>query len=156
MTILTKQVGDRTPKHTVVLISLPPVVRKTKHRDTQKSPQKQPDMAIAAAATATVSAQLACSARRNISLSSSYSLLSPHLPTLTSNINSLRLSATTTNPNPSFRISSMSSSVQTPETISQLSFLDRRESSASLHFVKYHGLGNDFILVISLFFLLLI
>lgn len=146
---MTKQVGDRTPKHTVVLISLPPVVRKTKHRDTQKSPQKQPDMAIAAA---TVSAQLACSARRNISLSSSYSLLSPHLPTLTSNINSLRLSATTTNPNPSFRISSMSSTVQTPETISQLSFLDRRESSASLHFVKYHGLGNDFILVISLFF----
>lgn len=105
-------------------------------------------MGIAAAAT--VSAQLACSARRNISLSSSSSLLSPHLPTLlTFKSNSLRLvPATCTNPNPSFRISSMSSGLQSPpDTISQLSLLDRRESAASLHFVKYHGLGNDFILV---------
>lgn len=133
---------DTAPKvkHTVVLTSLPPFVRKTKHT--------QPDMAIAAA---TVSAQLLCSARRNTSLSSS-SLLSPHLPTLTSKFNSLRLIATTTNPNPSFRISSMSSSLQTPDTISQLSFLDRKQSSASLHFVKFHGLGNDFILVISPFY----
>ncbi|WOG91219.1 hypothetical protein DCAR_0310467 [Daucus carota subsp. sativus] len=96
-----------------------------------------------ATAAATVSAQLAYSARRNTSLSS----LSPSSPTFAFKFNSLRLIHTTpTNPNPSFRIS-MSSSIQSPpETISQLSFLDRRESG-SLHFVKYHGLGNDFILV---------
>lgn len=40
-------------------------------------------------------------------------------------------------------------SIGTPEKISTTSFLDRRESGF-LHFVKYHGLGNDFILVISL------
>ncbi|KAL3536363.1 hypothetical protein ACH5RR_004824 [Cinchona calisaya] len=33
-----------------------------------------------------------------------------------------------------------------PEMTSQASFLDRKESGF-LHFVKYHGLGNDFILV---------
>ncbi|KAL3628566.1 hypothetical protein CASFOL_027612 [Castilleja foliolosa] len=44
-----------------------------------------------------------------------------------------------------FRIFS-SMAVQAPEASSTTSVLDRRESGV-LHFVKYHGLGNDFILV---------
>lgn len=53
---------------------------------------------------------------------------------------------------PSFRISASSmSSVHAPEGASRTSFLDRRESGF-LHFVKYHGLGNDFILVLTLSF----
>ncbi|XP_039066050.1 diaminopimelate epimerase, chloroplastic-like [Hibiscus syriacus] len=36
--------------------------------------------------------------------------------------------------------------IGTPEEISTTSFLDRKESGF-LHFVKYHGHGNDFILV---------
>ncbi|XP_006480734.2 diaminopimelate epimerase, chloroplastic [Citrus sinensis] len=48
---------------------------------------------------------------------------------------------------PSFRVSASSmSSIHAPESASRTSFLDRRESGF-LHFVKYHGLGNDFILV---------
>ncbi|XP_022766179.1 diaminopimelate epimerase, chloroplastic-like [Durio zibethinus] len=47
---------------------------------------------------------------------------------------------------PNFRVSASSMSIGTPEKISTTSFLDRRESGF-LHFVKYHGLGNDFILV---------
>ncbi|GFP98340.1 diaminopimelate epimerase chloroplastic [Phtheirospermum japonicum] len=46
---------------------------------------------------------------------------------------------------PNLRILS-SMAVQAPEASSTTSFLDRRESGV-LHFVKYHGLGNDFILV---------
>lgn len=46
---------------------------------------------------------------------------------------------------PSFCVFS-SMSVQAPEKASAASFLDRKESGV-LHFVKYHGLGNDFILV---------
>jgi len=37
--------------------------------------------------------------------------------------------------------------IEAPEKGSPDSFLDRKESGI-LHFVKYHGLGNDFILVI--------
>ncbi|EOY07618.1 Diaminopimelate epimerase family protein isoform 2 [Theobroma cacao] len=48
--------------------------------------------------------------------------------------------------NPSFRVSASSMSIGTPDKISTTSFLDRRESGF-VHFVKYHGLGNDFILV---------
>ncbi|KAJ8636892.1 hypothetical protein MRB53_011159 [Persea americana] len=49
--------------------------------------------------------------------------------------------------NPRSLISAAASmSVQAPHKISQNSFLDRKESGF-LHFVKYHGLGNDFILV---------
>lgn len=48
---------------------------------------------------------------------------------------------------PSFRVFS-SMSIQAPEKASAASFLDRKESGI-LHFVKYHGLGNDFILVCS-------
>ncbi|XVE96822.1 hypothetical protein REPUB_Repub02eG0256100 [Reevesia pubescens] len=49
--------------------------------------------------------------------------------------------------NPGFRISAVSSmSIGTQEKISTTSFLDRKETGF-LHFIKYHGLGNDFILV---------
>lgn len=47
---------------------------------------------------------------------------------------------------PKFRVSASSMSIDAPEKASRASFLDRRESGF-LHFVKYHGLGNDFILV---------
>ncbi|EXB67890.1 Diaminopimelate epimerase [Morus notabilis] len=49
---------------------------------------------------------------------------------------------------PSFRVIASSSSMTlgAVEKASPVSFLDRRESGF-LHFVKYHGLGNDFILV---------
>ncbi|MCL7025992.1 hypothetical protein MKW94_017509 [Papaver nudicaule] len=46
---------------------------------------------------------------------------------------------------PSFRISA-SMSIEATQKAPQVSFLDRKESGV-LHFVKYHGLGNDFILV---------
>ncbi|KAK6152444.1 hypothetical protein DH2020_015079 [Rehmannia glutinosa] len=46
---------------------------------------------------------------------------------------------------PNFRVFS-SMSIQATEKSSPTSFLDRKESGI-LHFVKYHGLGNDFILV---------
>ena len=54
---------------------------------------------------------------------------------------------------PRFRISASaasSMSTQAPQKVSTAptSFLDRREAGF-LHFVKYHGLGNDFILVIN-------
>ncbi|KAK9741944.1 hypothetical protein RND81_03G138900 [Saponaria officinalis] len=45
-----------------------------------------------------------------------------------------------------FRVSAVSMASPTSEKTSHSSFLDRRES-AVLDFVKYHGLGNDFILV---------
>lgn len=61
--------------------------------------------------------------------------------------NSLRSSFSLEKPN--FRVSASSMSIGAPEKTSTTSFLDRRESGF-LHFVKYHGLGNDFILVISL------
>ncbi|KAK9078600.1 hypothetical protein SSX86_002657 [Deinandra increscens subsp. villosa] len=51
------------------------------------------------------------------------------------------------NPNPQFSASAIS--VSAHETLSQTSFLDRRETGV-LHFVKYHGLGNDFIMVNNL------
>ncbi|KAI3995330.1 hypothetical protein MKX01_032132 [Papaver californicum] len=47
--------------------------------------------------------------------------------------------------NPSFWISA-SMSIEATQKAPQVSFLDRKESGV-LHFVKYHGLGNDFILV---------
>ncbi|KAL9429499.1 hypothetical protein AB3S75_031328 [Citrus x aurantiifolia] len=53
---------------------------------------------------------------------------------------------------PGFRVSASSmSSIHAPESLSRTSFLDRRESGF-LHFIKYHGLGNDFILVLPLSF----
>ncbi|CAN6576405.1 unnamed protein product [Malus baccata var. baccata] len=49
---------------------------------------------------------------------------------------------------PTLRVSAVSSSmsVEAVEKSSPAAFLDRREAGF-LHFVKYHGLGNDFILV---------
>ncbi|TQE01707.1 hypothetical protein C1H46_012651 [Malus baccata] len=49
---------------------------------------------------------------------------------------------------PTLRLSAVSSSmsVEAVEKASPAAFLDRREAGF-LHFVKYHGLGNDFILV---------
>ncbi|WZZ17395.1 diaminopimelate epimerase, chloroplastic isoform X1 [Brassica rapa] len=50
--------------------------------------------------------------------------------------------------NAKLRVSASSSvDVVTAEKISPASFLDKRETGGVLHFVKYHGLGNDFILV---------
>ena len=51
--------------------------------------------------------------------------------------------------NAKLRVSASSSmdAVVTAEKISPASFLDKRETGGVLHFVKYHGLGNDFILV---------
>lgn len=47
--------------------------------------------------------------------------------------------------NPKFSISAVS--LESPQQqLSQTAFLDRKETGF-LHFVKYHGLGNDFILV---------
>ncbi|KAL8509081.1 hypothetical protein ACS0TY_016324 [Phlomoides rotata] len=46
---------------------------------------------------------------------------------------------------PNFRVFS-SMSIQAPEKDSPTSFLDHKETGV-LHFVKYHGLGNDFVLV---------
>ncbi|KAI4964825.1 diaminopimelate epimerase, chloroplastic [Hordeum vulgare subsp. vulgare] len=40
-----------------------------------------------------------------------------------------------------------SMAVSTPRSPSAASFLERRESERALHFVKYQGLGNDFIMV---------
>ncbi|MQM18285.1 hypothetical protein Taro_051273 [Colocasia esculenta] len=48
--------------------------------------------------------------------------------------------------NPSWRRAAASMSIEAPEKATNLSFLDRKESGF-LHFVKYQGLGNDFILV---------
>ncbi|KAK6146947.1 hypothetical protein DH2020_017859 [Rehmannia glutinosa] len=53
--------------------------------------------------------------------------------------------AVRTGKKPGFRVFS-SMSIHAPETSSPTSFLDHKESGI-LHFVKYHGLGNDFILV---------
>ncbi|RCV18786.1 hypothetical protein SETIT_3G331200v2 [Setaria italica] len=40
-----------------------------------------------------------------------------------------------------------SMAVSTPRSAAAASFLERRESGRALHFVKYQGLGNDFIMV---------
>ncbi|KAF7143761.1 hypothetical protein RHSIM_Rhsim05G0187300 [Rhododendron simsii] len=56
---------------------------------------------------------------------------------------SLKSTAAITLRYPSLRISASSISMEAP---SKSSFLDRKESGF-LHFVKYHGLGNDFIMV---------
>ncbi|RWW28962.1 hypothetical protein BHE74_00027497 [Ensete ventricosum] len=48
--------------------------------------------------------------------------------------------------NRSSRSPSASMSVQAPKKSPDLEFLDRRDSGI-LHFVKYHGLGNDFIML---------
>ncbi|CAK9147233.1 unnamed protein product [Ilex paraguariensis] len=97
-------------------------------------------MAIAA----TISVHLTTPARRSLSsftssFRSSSSFFSLQMDTLKSITTSIR--------NPKFRVISASSiRIEAPEEASPASFLDRKESGF-LHFVKYHGLGNDFILV---------
>jgi diaminopimelate epimerase len=58
-------------------------------------------------------------------------------------------------PAPRRAVASMA--VSAPRSPAAASFLERRESERALHFVKYHGLGNDFIMVrlaLSRFFLI--
>ncbi|XP_048528637.1 diaminopimelate epimerase, chloroplastic [Triticum urartu] len=49
------------------------------------------------------------------------------------------------NPRPRRAVASMA--VSAPKSPAAASFLERRESERALHFVKYQGLGNDFIMV---------
>ncbi|ONK61918.1 uncharacterized protein A4U43_C08F34910 [Asparagus officinalis] len=49
--------------------------------------------------------------------------------------------------NPSSKFATASMSIEAPQKSTKPSFLDRKESSSVLRFVKYHGLGNDFIMV---------
>nr|KJB62579.1 hypothetical protein B456_009G423800 [Gossypium raimondii] len=93
-------------------------------------------MAIAAAISLSLPPQ---TRRSSASIAAPFrSTSSLHFDSLRSNFSSLK--------NPNLRVSASSMSIGTPEKISTTSFLDRRESGF-LHFVKYHGLGNDFILV---------
>ncbi|PKI60994.1 hypothetical protein CRG98_018624, partial [Punica granatum] len=95
-------------------------------------------MAIAA----TVSLPLT-SPSRAARLSSVPALRSSFLSHSSSNT-SVSIRASIAPRNPRFRISM---TLQAPEkSLGASSFLDRRESGV-LHFVKYHGLGNDFILM---------
>jgi diaminopimelate epimerase len=48
-------------------------------------------------------------------------------------------------PAPRRAVASMA--VSAPRSAAAASFLERRESERALHFVKYQGLGNDFIMV---------
>jgi len=45
------------------------------------------------------------------------------------------------------RRAAASMAVSAPRSGAAASFLERRESERALHFVKYQGLGNDFIMV---------
>ncbi|XP_074286496.1 diaminopimelate epimerase, chloroplastic [Silene latifolia] len=93
-------------------------------------------------------------ARSSISIPSSSSLLSSSRPCLSNVIQSQHCSFSPNNLtlnkslklSSGFRVSAVSMAPLTSEDISNSSFLDRKESGV-LHFVKYHGLGNDFILV---------
>ncbi|KAJ4828705.1 hypothetical protein Tsubulata_039236 [Turnera subulata] len=101
-------------------------------------------MATAAAST---SLRLAPSARRSLSpvnAPRSLSLFSSTSLAITLRSSSLKSNISLKNPN--LRVLATSMSIQAPEEAPPSSFLDRRESGF-LHFVKYHGLGNDFILV---------
>ncbi|CAN4116901.1 unnamed protein product [Withania somnifera] len=92
-------------------------------------------MAIAAAITAPLTTPT-----RRCSLSS----ISSNIFRFCLQSNNLKLPAINC---PKFRISAASSmKIEAPENNSSTSFLDRKESGF-VHFVKYHGLGNDFILV---------
>ncbi|KAF7818540.1 diaminopimelate epimerase, chloroplastic [Senna tora] len=95
-------------------------------------------MAIAA----TISIPLSSSTRR--SLTSVSLLRSSSISLYTSPSNSLIPQHSLKYPNS--RIIASSMSVETPVKTSSSSFLDRKESGF-LHFAKYHGLGNDFILI---------
>uniref|UniRef100_A0A0E0JBB8 diaminopimelate epimerase n=1 Tax=Oryza nivara TaxID=4536 RepID=A0A0E0JBB8_ORYNI len=49
--------------------------------------------------------------------------------------------------NPTARRGVAAMAVSTPRSAAAAAFLERRESERALHFVKYQGLGNDFIMV---------
>uniref|UniRef100_A0A9I9CGA1 diaminopimelate epimerase n=1 Tax=Cucumis melo TaxID=3656 RepID=A0A9I9CGA1_CUCME len=97
------------------------------------------------------------SAAMAIATTISLPLTSPSSRSLAS-IPSLRLSFTSTlqldslpkyfarRRSPRLSVSASSAGLEVTEKAPSLSFLDHRESGL-LHFVKYHGLGNDFILV---------
>ncbi|KAJ7977072.1 diaminopimelate epimerase, chloroplastic-like [Quillaja saponaria] len=91
-------------------------------------------MAIAA----TISLPLTSPSRRSLS---SVNLVRTHSFS-TFQLNLIRPKLTVKNPN--FRLVRMS--IEAPVQSSPSSFLDRKESGF-LHFAKYHGLGNDFILI---------
>ncbi|GAV62678.1 LOW QUALITY PROTEIN: Kinesin domain-containing protein/DAP_epimerase domain-containing protein [Cephalotus follicularis] len=76
----------------------------------------------------------------------SFTPVNPLRFTSSSTLNFTSLKSTSIKNNPSFIVSASSMSIETRDRISPTSFLDRKESGF-LHFVKYHGLGNDFILV---------
>ncbi|MCD7466286.1 hypothetical protein HAX54_002849 [Datura stramonium] len=98
-------------------------------------------MAIAAAITA----PLTTPSHRSLSSISANTIRFASPVTLQSN--NLKFAAGRAIQCPSFRISAASSMrIEAPENSSSDSFLDRKESGF-VHFVKYHGLGNDFILV---------
>ncbi|GMP50692.1 hypothetical protein CsSME_00017209 [Camellia sinensis var. sinensis] len=97
-------------------------------------------MAIAA----TTSLSLSSPTRR--SLSSSITIFRQTSFFLSLHPNSLRSTTATALRYPCLRISASSMSIEAPEKDSRTSFLDRKQTGI-LHFVKYHGLGNDFILV---------
>ncbi|XP_070006980.1 diaminopimelate epimerase, chloroplastic isoform X3 [Nicotiana tabacum] len=98
-------------------------------------------MAIAAAITLPLTAPT----RRSLS-STSANFVRFSSP-LTPQPKNLKFAAGSGTQCPSFRICATSSMrIEAPEKGSPDSFLDRKESGI-LHFVKYHGLGNDFILV---------
>ncbi|XP_023522285.1 diaminopimelate epimerase, chloroplastic-like, partial [Cucurbita pepo subsp. pepo] len=104
------------------------------------TPTPQAAMAIAA----TISLPLTSPSRR--SLASISSLRSSVASTLQLDSFS-KYSARRRSPRLSVSASSASSAgLEVTEKALSSSFLDRRESGL-LHFVKYHGLGNDFILV---------
>lgn len=73
--------------------------------------------------------------RKTLALSSSNSLIFPR--------------------NPSSRLAVASMSIEAPQRSPKPSLLDQKEeASLFLHFVKYHGLGNDFIMVSDPFYVL--
>ncbi|KAH9619652.1 hypothetical protein KSS87_014264 [Heliosperma pusillum] len=97
-------------------------------------------------------------ARSSISIASSSSSLLSSSPRCLSNvIQSLHCSFSPNNNNftlhksltltSGFRVSALSMAPLTSQQLSHSSFLDTTNETGVLHFVKYHGLGNDFILV---------
>ncbi|XP_057512882.1 diaminopimelate epimerase, chloroplastic-like [Actinidia eriantha] len=107
-------------------------------------------MAITAAIPLSLSSPARHSLFSSSSITASLSSYSP--PFLASSSSPFRLQQNTLKSitshlrNPSIRVSDSSMSIESTERVSNASFLDRKQSGF-LHFVKYHGLGNDFILV---------
>uniref|UniRef100_A0A2P2J6J9 diaminopimelate epimerase n=1 Tax=Rhizophora mucronata TaxID=61149 RepID=A0A2P2J6J9_RHIMU len=96
------------------------------------------------AVAATISQSTSLSTRHSLGSTQTFlpSSSSTSRPTLQLNYSISRLSFKASG----YRPLAAAMRIETPENISRASFLDRRQSDF-LHFVKYHGLGNDFILV---------